>query len=223
MRDDRAGGYLISAIVFSAITALWAWIVRDDPYYSMTQLLGLQLPIATVFYLTIIPLLGFGFGQWHYQANGAPGAGMWIAKVAARSFHFMYSHILIVMFTLAMAADHFWGLNMDSAVRGIDDSIFDIASRFAPWLSAYLAGYNLGRVRVAGDPAQEIHMPEEREDICTLSDDDGELIAPDSSEESRHDRVLVESPDAREPQSKNVVSDLDPSAQSPRPRFSRLR
>ena len=108
VRDDRLGGYAVSALVFTGITALWAWIVRDDPYYSMTSLLGLTLPVATVFYLSIMPGLGFIAGRWRYQADGAKGFGGWIAKVFARTLHFLYTHVLIALFTAAMARSFLW-------------------------------------------------------------------------------------------------------------------
>ncbi|MEL7489609.1 MAG: hypothetical protein AAGJ73_02730 [Pseudomonadota bacterium] len=212
-REDRVGGYLTSALVFSAITALWAWIVRDDPYYAMTQLLGLTLPVATVVYLTVMPGLGFIAGRWRYQADGARGAGAWVAKVFARSLHFLYAHILIVLFTLAMAVDHFLGWNLDQAVQDIDDGMFDIAARFSPWVSAYLAGFNLGRVWAAG----EAHVKPALALAETTSDfSETDAAGEVQSYDDRHDRVTIEAftPTPREP-------DLDPKTN--RPRFSRLR
>lgn len=210
-RDDRVGGYLTSALAFSGITALWAWIVRDDPYYAMTQLLGLTLPVATVLYLTIMPALGFIAGRWRYQADGARGAGAWAAKVFARSFHFLYAHILIVLFTLAMAVDHFFGWNMDQAVKDIDDSMFDVAARFSPWVSAYLAGFNLGRVWASGmEPTNE----KRSEYAVSAHDDAPQVFNNEVAVDDRHDRVRMDTVIPPEP-------DLDPETK--RPRFSRLR
>lgn len=139
-----AGGYLSSALIFAAITGLWAFIVREDPYYAMTELLGLRLPVATVFYLTVMPLIGFLGGRWRYETSeGAEGS--WLGKFFARAVHFLYSHLLIALFTAAMISDYFFGFNIDENIKRIDDRMFDMASRFAPWLSAYLAGFNLGR------------------------------------------------------------------------------
>lgn len=149
-KHERASGYLTSALAFAGVTALWAWLVRDDPYYAMTELFGFNLPVATVFYLTLMPLAGLVVGRWRYDESGAKGVAAYLMKSLARSAHFFYSHLLIVLFTAAMLADKFLGLNIDESVRQIDDSLFDIASRFAPWLAAYLAGYNLGRATRAG-------------------------------------------------------------------------
>lgn len=144
MTSER-GGYLSSAIIFAGITALWAWLVRDDPYYAMTTLLGLNLPVATVVYLTAMPLMGFIGGRWRYETSASGRESSWLAKLFARMIHFLYSHLLLALFTSAMVVEHFFGLNIDDAVRRIDDNLFDMASRFAPWLAAYLAGFNIGR------------------------------------------------------------------------------
>ncbi|MEQ1930447.1 MAG: hypothetical protein ABL957_07925 [Parvularculaceae bacterium] len=137
------GGYLSSALIFAGITGLWAYVVREDPYYGTTQLLGLKLPVATVFYLTLMPLFGFAGGRWRYET--AEAGSSFVAKFFARSVHFLYSHLLIALFTAAMISDYFFGFNIDENIKRIDDRMFDMASRFAPWLSAYLAGFNLGR------------------------------------------------------------------------------
>jgi len=139
-----AGGYLSSALIFAGITALWAYLVREDPYYAMTDLLGLKLPVATVFYVTAMPLVGFLAGRWRYE-TAEDAQSSWLAKFFARSVHFLYSHLLIALFTAAMISDYFFGFNIDDSIKRIDDGMFDVASRFAPWLSAYLAGFNLGR------------------------------------------------------------------------------
>ena len=140
--DERIGGYVASFIAFSAITALWAFIVRSDDFYQSTDLFGLELPVATLSYLATMPLIGFFAGIWRYHREG----GFWLGKAVARSFQFVYAHLLIVLFTVAMVTDYFLGFNIDNAIREIDDGLFDAASRFAPWLSAYLAGFNLGRI-----------------------------------------------------------------------------
>ncbi|MEL7488898.1 MAG: hypothetical protein AAGJ87_17005, partial [Pseudomonadota bacterium] len=188
-------------------------------YYAMTQLLGLRLPVATVFYVTVMPALGFILGRWRYQADGARGAGAWIAKAAARGFHFLYAHLLIVLFTLAMAVNYFFGWNMDSAVEEIDDNLFDIASRFAPWLAAYLAGFNLGRVWAAG--AAEVNRmtrAAEQGDVSLSERPEPVLSADgftDRRDNDRHDDVVVSAPLTPPP------TDLDPNTR--KPRFSRLR
>lgn len=149
-KHERRGGYLTSAIAFAGVTALWAWLVREDPYYAMTQLFGFTLPFATVFYLTLMPLTGLVVGRWRYDETGARGVAGYFSKALARGAHFLYAHLLLVLFTAAMMADTLLGLNIDDSVRQLDDRLFDIASRFAPWLSAYLAGYNFGRAVSAG-------------------------------------------------------------------------
>ena len=221
-RDERVGGYLASALIFAGITALWAWIVRDDPYYSMTELLGLTLPVATVFYLTVMPGLGFIAGRWRYQADGARGAGAWLAKVFARSLHFLYAHILIVLFTAAMALDHFLGWNIDNAVRDIDDGIFDIASRFAPWVSAYLAGFNLGRVWGAGTDTVKTAVGARDEPRLTADDEQGKRKKRGGKRYKNADRVEAEQslPPLENP-FVQPETDLDPRTH--KPRFSRLR
>lgn len=143
--DGERGGYFSSAVIFAGITGLWAWIVRDDPYYAMTMLLGLTLPVATVFYLTAMPFFGFIAGRWRYETSGEERQSPFLAKLLARIVHFLYSHLLIALFTAAMIVEHFFGLNIDENIKRIDDRMFDAAARFAPWLSAYLAGFNLGR------------------------------------------------------------------------------
>ena len=145
-RHERRGGYLSSALVFAGITALWAWIVRDDPYYRMTEIFGITLPVATVFYLVFIPALGLMMGRWRYDPteHGSGVAGV-LSKALVRAGHFAYSHLLIVLFTAAMLTDRLLALNIDDVVQTIDDNLFDLGSRFAPWLSAYLAGFNVGR------------------------------------------------------------------------------
>ena len=230
-RDDRVGGYLFSAIAFTGITALWAWIVRDDPYYSMTELLGLSLPVATLFYLTLMPLLGFTIGRWQYQRDSVRGNGAnWIAKQLARLFHFLYSHILIVLFTVAMVVDYFFGWNMDTAIRNIDDGLFDIAQRFAPWLSAYLAGYNLGRLWGLGNQHDVIPAPSRTG--ASMSDDNNWIESAQNEEPSSFaafgatapEEMLSLDPTPTQPAAPSFampITDLDPRTN--KPKFSRLR
>lgn len=137
-------GHLSSAAAFAGITALWAVIVRTDPYYRLIDLFGARVPAAMIAYLVLMPLAGFLIGRWRYQAHEGAFAGL-APKLIARFIHFTYVHLLIVLFTVAMATDYFLGLNIDNQIRAIDDRMFDLAARFAPWLAAYLAGYNLGR------------------------------------------------------------------------------
>lgn len=140
-----AHGYLTSALVFAGITALWAVIVRNDPYYRLVDLFGARVPATMIAYLVLMPLAGFLIGRWRYSAPHKGGAAGYAGKLAARFVHFTYVHLLIVLFTVAMATDYFLGLNIDEQIRKLDDRMFDLAARFAPWLAAYLAGFNLGR------------------------------------------------------------------------------
>ena len=142
--DSWIGGYVTSFIIFSAITALWAFVVRGDDFYRLIPVFCFNIPATTLFYLLFMPLIGFVAGRWRYAASGGDRSYS-LSKALAEGLHFTYSHLLIVLFTLAMAAEAFFGWNLDNAVREIDDRFFDIASRFAPWLAAYLAGFNLGR------------------------------------------------------------------------------
>jgi len=150
---DGAHGYLSSAIVFAGFTALWAIIVRDDPYYRLTDLFGVRVPSMLIAYLVLMPLAGLIVGRWRYQARHQGGAAGYVLKLGARIVQFTYVHLLIVLFTLAMATDYFLGLNIDEQVRTLDDRLFDLAARFAPWLAAYLTGFNLGRAMRGAAPS----------------------------------------------------------------------
>lgn len=153
--DDGSGahGYLTSALAFAGITALWAVIVRNDPYYRVTDLFGARVPATMIAYLVLMPLAGFLIGRWRYQAPHKGGVAGYAGKLFARFVHFTYVHLLIVLFTVAMATDYFLGLNIDEQIKTIDDRMFDLAARFAPWLAAYLTGFNLGRAIRGAPPA----------------------------------------------------------------------
>lgn len=146
---EGSGGYLMSAVVFAGLTALWALVVRDDPYYRLVDIAGVPAPLTTLIYVFVAPLFGFLLGRWRYAPRHDGGAISFAAKLIARAVHFTYAHALIVLFTVAMALDSFLGFNIDAQVKSIDDSAFDVAARFAPWLCAYLAGFNLGRAQRA--------------------------------------------------------------------------
>lgn len=184
----ETGGYLTSAVAFSAITALWAVIVRDDPYYRLTDLFGVRIPAILLAYALIMPLVGFFIGRWRYQSPSRGGLFGRLAKTGARLIQFTYVHLLIVLFTIAMATDTFLGLNLDDQVRRIDDRLFDVAARFAPWLAAYLAGFNLGRASRSPETAPAASFDSSR------SFDDGELF-----EQSVSDHEKSESPPRAEP------------------------
>lgn len=143
-------GYWTSALVFAGITALWAVIVRDDPYYRLTDLFGVRIPAMLIAYLLLMPLCGVIVGAWRYQSPHRDGVLGLAAKLAARAVQFTYVHLLIVLFTVAMATDYFLGLNIDEQVKTIDDRMFDLAARFAPWVAAYLTGFNIGRALRGG-------------------------------------------------------------------------
>lgn len=153
-------GYLTSAAIFAGATAMWAVIVRDDPYYRLIDILGARVPLTMLIYLVAMPFAGFLIGRWRYHAPHRGGAIAFAGKLIARAVHFTYAHTLIVLFTLAMAMDYFLGLNIDEQVRSLDDRMFDVAARFAPWLCAYLAGFNLGRA-TRKDPAVLAETAEE--------------------------------------------------------------
>lgn len=142
---EGARGYLMSALVFAGITALWAVIVRSDPYYRLIEFFGARVPATMIAYLALMPLAGFLIGRWRYDGRHTGAAAGYAGKLVARFVHFTYVHLLIVLFTVAMATDYFLGLNIDDQIRKIDDRMFDTAARFAPWLAAYLTGFNLGR------------------------------------------------------------------------------
>ncbi|MGF1543345.1 MAG: hypothetical protein ACFB00_02355 [Parvularculaceae bacterium] len=143
--DDRIGGYVASFLAFAGITALWAFLVRDDNFYSTMTIAGVSLPVITVAYLFTMPALGFMIGQWRYHERDGRRPLGFLGKGVARALNFVYSHLLIVLFTVAIVTDRFLAWNIDDAIRQIDDNLFDVASRFAPWVAAYLAGFNLGR------------------------------------------------------------------------------
>lgn len=140
-----ARGYLTSALIFAGFTALWAVIVRNDPYYRLVDVLGARVPLTMLIYLVAMPFAGFLIGRWRYEAAHHGAAPGYLGKVVARGVHFVYAHSLLVIFTVAMATDYFLGMNIDEQIRRLDDRMFDLAARFAPWLAAYLAGFNLGR------------------------------------------------------------------------------
>lgn len=144
-RQAGASGYLTSALIFAGFTALWAVIVRNDPYYRLTDVFGARVPLTMLIYLVAMPFAGFLIGRWRYDGAHHGGATGLASKIVARTVHFTYAHSLLVIFTAAMATDYFLGLNIDEQVRRLDDRMFDLAARFAPWLAAYLAGFNLGR------------------------------------------------------------------------------
>jgi hypothetical protein len=148
---EPASGYIGSALIFIGLTALFAVIVRDDPFYR-SPLFGLPAPAAAVSFLILMPLAGFLIGHWRYDRRHHGGSLAFAGKLIARGVHFTYAHFLIVLFAVAAATDYFLGLNLDEQVKAIDDRSFDFAARFAPWLCAYLAGFNLGRaMRIARD------------------------------------------------------------------------
>ncbi len=146
---ELSGGYIASALIFAGVTALWAFIIRDDPFYRLTDLFGVRVPAMLAIYLGLMPLAGFVIGRWRYD-RGRGGFARFTAKLGARALHFTYAHSLIVLFTAAMLAETWFGINVDEQVKRFDDRMFEIAARFAPWLAAYLTGYNFGRATVAG-------------------------------------------------------------------------
>lgn len=153
---DGRSGYYSSAVVFAAITAAWAFIVRSDPYYRLVDIFGARLPLTMLFFVVLMPLAGLSIGLWRYEARHEGGALGYMGKLFARIVHFTYVHLLIVLFTVAMLTDQFLGLNIDQQVRSLDDRMFDLAARFAPWLAAYLAGFNLGRAVRGGASAPPV-------------------------------------------------------------------
>ncbi|MEL6213885.1 MAG: hypothetical protein AAFQ96_09895, partial [Pseudomonadota bacterium] len=124
-RAGERAGHAVSALAFIAMTALWAYIVRNDPYYSSVQVFGVTLPVKTAGYLTILPLTGYIIGRWRYRSAPRRAALPALASALAGVLHFLYSHILLVLFTGAVAVRTFVGWDMDEAVRSIDDRLFD--------------------------------------------------------------------------------------------------
>ena len=188
-RSEAATGYLTSALVFITITALWALIVRDDPYYRLTDLFGVRVPAILLAYLFFMPLFGFVVGRWRYQSPHRGGALGALAKASARAIQFTYVHLLIVLFTIAMATDMFLGLNIDDKVRQVDDRLFDVAARFAPWLAAYLAGFNLGRA--FSRPAPETSADTDRVKANFAAEDDRAVSAPAKTKPARKERASL--------------------------------
>jgi hypothetical protein len=146
--SEGRGGYLASAGAFAAITAAWALMTRDDVFYGDVAIGGVAVPATMIAYLLAMPLFGFLIGRWRYDHHEGASASL-LPKLAARSVHFVYSHLLLVLFTAAMAAEVVFGANLDAQVKAIDAGAFDLAERFTPWLAAYLAGFNLGRFALA--------------------------------------------------------------------------
>jgi hypothetical protein len=242
---ELAGGYIASALIFAGVTALWAFIVRDDPFYRLTDLFGVRVLAMLAVYLGLMPLAGFIIGRWRYD-RGRGGFARFTAKLGARALHFTYAHSLIVLFTAAMLAEKWLGLDLDDQVKQFDDRMFDFAARFAPWLAAYLTGFNFGRATVAGlapspaplrgaDKAVFIEAPPVEETI-----DDAPAF-PLREGGGRAEPVLTETEPAREtktPRPRQTASGLAiaaaPAAEEPgflppqdldrlRPAYSRLR
>jgi hypothetical protein len=234
---ELAGGYIASALIFAGVTALWAFIVRDDPYYRLTDLFGARVPAMLIAYLALMPLAGFLIGRWRYD-RGRGGFARFAAKLGARALHFTYAHSLIVLFTAAMLAETYLGLNVDDQVKRFDDRMFDLAARFAPWLAAYLTGFNFGRATVAGSMGEP--APLRAADAAVFIEApsvDGApelsaMIAPDRAFEGERER------DSRPPRPRQTASGLaiaaEPAEATPgflppqnldrlRPAFSRLR
>ncbi|MBI1393015.1 MAG: hypothetical protein GC152_09775 [Alphaproteobacteria bacterium] len=143
--DDRIGGYFTSAAAFAGITGLWAYVTKDDQFYAMRDLFGVNLPATTLSYLGTMPVIGYLMGRWRFETPDGRGIVALAGKLAARAMNFTYSHLLIVLFTAAMASKAYFGWDLNAVVQAIDDQMFDLASRYAPWLAAYLGGFNLGR------------------------------------------------------------------------------
>jgi hypothetical protein len=143
MSEGRSG-YLASAGAFAAITAAWALMTRDDVFYGDVDIGGFAIPATMIAYLVAMPLVGFLVGRWRYEHHDGASPAL-LPKLGARAVHFVYAHLLLVLFTAAMAAEAVFGANLDAQVRAIDAGAFDLAERFTPWLAAYLTGFNLGR------------------------------------------------------------------------------
>jgi hypothetical protein len=187
--SESAGGFVASGFIFVGITAIWAILVRDDPFYGPATLFGVTAPFATIAYLSAIPLLGFLFGRWTYHHLHAGGALTFAAKLVARAVHFTYAHLLIVLFTVAILTDRLMGLNIDDQVRTFDDVLFEALARYAPWLSAYLAGFNFGRATVV----RKTVMPAVSADAAVaeeiyLETNHAEIIPPAKSKPSNAEK-----------------------------------
>lgn len=243
--SELVGGYVASGLIFAGFTALWAFIVRDDPYYRLTDLFGARVPATMIAYLVLMPLAGFVIGRWRYDRGAGPLTRL-AAKLGARALHFTYAHSLIVLFTAAMLAETWLGLNVDEQVKKVDDRMFDLAARFAPWLAAYLTGYNFGRATAAGsapaaplrngaDSAVFIEAPPAGETAAEAPPDNPLRAAP------RVEPAFLDSEpkrEARTPRPRQTASGLaivaEPAAETPgflppqdldrlRPAFNRLR
>ncbi|MDZ7628238.1 MAG: hypothetical protein U5J99_07485 [Parvularculaceae bacterium] len=245
---ELTGGYIASGLIFAGVTALWAFVVREDPYYRLTDLFGARVPAMMIAYLALMPLMGFIIGRWRYD-QGRGGFTSFAAKLGARALHFTYAHSLIVLFTAAMLAEAWLGLNLDDQVKRFDDRTFDLAARFAPWLAAYLAGYNFGRASVAGSalaPAP-LRAPAALAFIDAPSTEEYKEADPEfplrtgAGKRARAEPAFVEgndSPETRTPRPAQTASGLsigfDPEDRQPgflppqdvdrlRPAFNRLR
>ena len=206
---ELSGGYIASALIFAGVTALWAFIVRDDPFYRLTDLFGVRVPAMLAVYVGAMPLAGFIIGRWRYD-RGRGGLARFAAKLGARALHFAYSHSLIVLFTAAMVAERWLGLDLDDQVKQFDDRMFDVAARFAPWLAAYLTGFNFGRASVAGLAAEP--MAPQRADKAVF------IEAPEL--EDGVDEPPAPPPHGREGRTEPVFTQAEPPLDpgTPRPR-----
>lgn len=242
---ELAGGYIASALIFAGVTALWTLIVRDDPYYRLTDLFGARVPAMLIAYLALMPLAGFVVGRWRYD-RGRGGFARFAAKLGARALHFTYAHSLIVLFTAAMLAETWLGLQLDDQVKKFDDRMFDFAARFAPWLAAYLTGYNFGRATVVGSMAEPAPLRGSDKTVFIEAPlvEEAPETAPDfplRPDAGRAEPAFLDAPPAREtrtPRPRQTASGLAiaaaPDEEEPgflppqnldrlRPAFSRLR
>lgn len=206
---ELSGGYIASGLIFAGVTALWAFIVRDDPFYRLTDLFGMRVPAMLAVYLGAMPLAGFLIGRWRYD-RGRGGFAGFTAKLGARALHFTYAHSLIVLFTLVMLAEKWLGLELYDQVKQVDDSMFDFAARFAPWLAAYLTGFNFGRATVSGIGAA----------VAPRRNADTAIFIEAPSVEEAVVETPAENPLRSAPRAKPLLLDTAPSHEirTPRPR-----
>lgn len=134
------GGYLFSAFCFALLAAVWAVMVRDDPYYRATNVFGAHLPAALILSVTAAPVAGFAFGRWRYDRPLSLIGAIFAAP--ARLAQAVYAHALLVAMTVAAIAVFANGATLAGASPPLDTTAL---VRWAPWIAAYVAGFNLGR------------------------------------------------------------------------------
>jgi hypothetical protein len=142
--QEDAGGFGAAALVFAGLTALFAYVGRSDLYLGAVELAGARFSIALLIALAAAPLFGLLIGAWRYDKAHAGGAIGLAAKLIARAIQFGYVHFLLLATAIALIAALALDVDLEATAAHSADW-FSAVLRAAPWLTAYLMGFTLGR------------------------------------------------------------------------------